>query len=64
MTVCHGQMSQSWALSGEVLTSLMRMEGEEKEEEGEDVWSEEGTEEESEVGSQGNEGGQGEGCVL
>lgn len=61
MTLCHGQLSQSWALSGEVLTSLMRMEGEE-EGVGEDAWSEEGSEEGSEVGSDGGEGGQGEGC--
>ncbi|EDR07915.1 uncharacterized protein LACBIDRAFT_294495 [Laccaria bicolor S238N-H82] len=39
MTICHGQLSQSWALSGEVLTSLMRMEGEE--EDYGDVWSDE-----------------------
>ena len=66
MTVCHGQLSQSWALSGEVLTCLMRMEGEEEGgEEGEDVWSDDGSEEGSEVGSEvgdGGEGGQGEGC--
>ena len=28
VTLCHGKSSQSWALSGEVLTGLMRMEGE------------------------------------
>ena len=30
VTLCHGKSSQSWALSGEVLTGLMRMEGEEE----------------------------------
>ena len=30
MTLCHGQLSQSWALSEEVLTGLMRMWGEEE----------------------------------
>ena len=28
--LCHGKLTQSWALSGEVLTGLMRMEGEEE----------------------------------
>ena len=41
----------------------MRMEGEEEEEEeDDDVWSDDGSEEGSVVGSEGNEGGQGEGC--
>ncbi|KIK05835.1 hypothetical protein K443DRAFT_327483 [Laccaria amethystina LaAM-08-1] len=74
MTLCDGQLSQSWALSGEVLTSLMRMEGEEEEEEEEeegeeeeDVGSEDGSEDGSETGSDSggqmwSGGGQGEGC--
>ena len=57
MMLCHGQLSQLWALSGEVLTVLMRMEGEEGEGEGEDMRSDEAGEEGSEVGSERSEGG-------
>jgi hypothetical protein len=63
ITFCCGQLSQLWALSGDVLDSLMRMEGE-KEGEGEDEGNEEGSEEQSEVGSEGSEGGHGEGCLV
>jgi hypothetical protein len=59
MTVCCGQLSQSRALSGEVLTSLMRIEGVEGE--GEHVGSKGGSEVGSEVGSEESEGGQEDG---